>query len=681
VYDGDSAATAKEIAYQTVDVLYSDLKAELSADVKTVKPGEPVKVSVNILSGTCRKDAWVSFVPSDVEHTEKNSDDYNKDYAYYPDFKDGYVTLTAPRDEGSWDIRLFDGEDGAYASEIDYITLTVSENAEPTEPEQLEVLASNYNISAVTNQPTKDSTFTVDKECTAKYLNTYHWNHAKGQTPGTITLLEDGKELGTWQTYGTDGQGGVKNAVWNVRINPITLKPGHTYQIVDSDPETWAQNSGSGGAGFFEVQGLFTGDLIEPTKSGTETTTHPTTEPTTHPTTEPTTHPTTEPTEPKTDPTEPTEPEQLEVLASNYNISGVSNQPTKDSTFTVDKECTAKYLNTYHWNHGKGQTPGTITLLEDGKELGTWQTYGTDGQGGVKNAVWNVRIDPITLKPGHTYQIVDSDPATWAQNGGSGGAGFFEVQGLFGSDLTEPTESDTNPTESDTEPTTHPTTEPTEPTTDPTEPSETEALEDLAVNYNGLTVGNQPTKDSTFTVERECTAKYINTYHWNHGKGQTPGTITLLEDGKELGTWQTYGTDGQGGVKNAVWNVYIKPLPLKPGHTYQIVDSDPATWAQNSSTGGSGFFLVQGTFDDEPETPLDLGDVTGDNAINAKDANSVLIAAARLGTNLSSGLTEAQMKAADVNGDDSINAKDASIILLYAAFAGTGDVRPIESLL
>ena len=71
-------------------------------------------------------------------------------------------------------------------------------------------------------------------------------------------------------------------------------------------------------------------------------------------------------------------------------------------------------------------------------------------------------------------------------------------------------------------------------------------------------------------------------------------------------------------------------------------------------------------------TPYSTGDVTGDSTINAKDANAVLIAAAKLGTGNISGLSYEAGKAADVNADGTINAKDANAILRYAAAVGTG---------
>ena len=67
-----------------------------------------------------------------------------------------------------------------------------------------------------------------------------------------------------------------------------------------------------------------------------------------------------------------------------------------------------------------------------------------------------------------------------------------------------------------------------------------------------------------------------------------------------------------------------------------------------------------------------LGDVSGDGVINAKDANYVLVAAAKIGTKQDSGLSKEAYEAADVNGDKSINAKDANSILRYAAAVGTG---------
>ena len=82
----------------------------------------------------------------------------------------------------------------------------------------------------------------------------------------------------------------------------------------------------------------------------------------------------------------------------------------------------------------------------------------------------------------------------------------------------------------------------------------------------------------------------------------------------------------------------------------------------------------------EPTPPIEpyaTGDVTGDAVINAKDANAVLIAAAKIGTGSASGLTYEATKAADVNADGSINAKDANSILRYAAAVGTGKAAKI----
>ena len=80
-----------------------------------------------------------------------------------------------------------------------------------------------------------------------------------------------------------------------------------------------------------------------------------------------------------------------------------------------------------------------------------------------------------------------------------------------------------------------------------------------------------------------------------------------------------------------------------------------------------------------PDTnPYPLGNTNGDEAINAKDAATVLIAAARLGTGGATGFTDEQAISADVNNDGAINAKDANIILRYAAAVGTGRATNIK---
>ena len=115
-------------------------------------------------------------------------------------------------------------------------------------------------------------------------------------------------------------------------------------------------------------------------------------------------------------------------LFSNNNIYGVENggrSPLIEFTHAV----TITYIMTYHWNSGRGAPTGTIALRrEDGTIFGPWKASGTAGQGGVPNANWEVR--PNIVIPSGRYQVIDSDPSTWAQNAQTGGKGFVVIKGI-----------------------------------------------------------------------------------------------------------------------------------------------------------------------------------------------------------------------------------------------------------
>ena len=104
------------------------------------------------------------------------------------------------------------------------------------------------NIYAVDNGPTAPATFTVNSPHLVTYIRNYHWNYARGATPGTIGLKDrDGKIYGPWQAGGLPGQGGVPDAYWEVFPNVVI--PAGTYTVIDSDPSTWSHNTGTGGVG------------------------------------------------------------------------------------------------------------------------------------------------------------------------------------------------------------------------------------------------------------------------------------------------------------------------------------------------------------------------------------------------------------------------------------------------
>ena len=117
-----------------------------------------------------------------------------------------------------------------------------------------------------------------------------------------------------------------------------------------------------------------------------------------------------------------------EQLLNIGNVGAVDNNPSRPSVFYLDAPYVITYLYTYHWNYGRGTGPGVIGLRNDrGEVFGPYPAAGSPGQGGVPNAVWEVRV-AIKVPPGR-YTIIDSEPATWAWNGESSGMGFAIVRG------------------------------------------------------------------------------------------------------------------------------------------------------------------------------------------------------------------------------------------------------------
>ena len=133
---------------------------------------------------------------------------------------------------------------------------------------------------------------------------------------------------------------------------------------------------------------------------------------------------------PPTTPTQPGTPPATggKTLFNNGNVSGVHNNPSRATKFTLSAPHVITRIVNYHWNNGRGAAPGTIALRgSDGRAYGPWRAKGTPGQGGRPNANWE--CSPGVTLPAGTYTVIDSDPATWAQNSGSQGSGHTRVEG------------------------------------------------------------------------------------------------------------------------------------------------------------------------------------------------------------------------------------------------------------
>jgi hypothetical protein len=121
--------------------------------------------------------------------------------------------------------------------------------------------------------------------------------------------------------------------------------------------------------------------------------------------------------------------QQVRELFNNTNVYGVSNGINGQPTFLLATATEITEVSTYHWNNGRGQAPGAISIRSaSGQTWGPYPARGTAGQGNAQNVNWIATVN-IALPMG-TYMVFDSSPATWSSNQQSSGRGFTKVLGF-----------------------------------------------------------------------------------------------------------------------------------------------------------------------------------------------------------------------------------------------------------
>lgn len=81
------------------------------------------------------------------------------------------------------------------------------------------------------------------------------------------------------------------------------------------------------------------------------------------------------------------------------------------------------------------------------------------------------------------------------------------------------------------------------------------------------------------------------------------------------------------------------------------------------------------------EAAVSVGNVNGDDKVDASDAAEILVEATLLGASLGSHFSDAQAANADLDANSCIDAADAAYVLLYTAMSGSGSRLQIEDLI
>jgi hypothetical protein len=103
-----------------------EAEVTITLDKSTYEPGETIIITY-VSSSQLEPTAWFGVIPSTVEHGDQEvNEDNDIDYAFVNGETSGVVTVTAPDEEGTYDIRLNSSTDATTGIEIDYVTFIVS---------------------------------------------------------------------------------------------------------------------------------------------------------------------------------------------------------------------------------------------------------------------------------------------------------------------------------------------------------------------------------------------------------------------------------------------------------------------------------------------------------------------------------------------------------------------------
>jgi len=115
------------------------------------------------------------------------------------------------------------------------------------------------------------------------------------------------------------------------------------------------------------------------------------------------------------------------IILSIYNDKEVKSGPLFASKLKLDKPFIITKITTYHYNWGKGATPGTISLEKRRDTKGPWQARGVAGDDGTPNGKWV--CEPNERLEDGNYKVIVSDEKSWSYNGQSGQKGFVIIEG------------------------------------------------------------------------------------------------------------------------------------------------------------------------------------------------------------------------------------------------------------
>jgi hypothetical protein len=290
--------------------------------------------------------------------------------------------------------------------------------------------------------------------------------------------------------------------------------------------------------------------------------------------------------------------DQPKIVVSINNGGGVRSGPTAPSTFVTNESWLMTEVWTYHWNGGRGASPGQISIEDTvtGKVFGPWPTRGEPGQGGVLNAYWVARPDMVL--PAGSYRFVDSDPSTWAQNAESGGRGFAWIYARPATAASAPTGT-ASPTG----------TAAVVASMDGVERGTCSKVSVLWETYSGAwtvttksksalsanaRILNEPQQEARPRFTSPVVVTRVETYHWNGGLGDTAGTIELRRDaGALFPPWPTQAVADTKGNRNVIWRADTGGV-VAPAGTYTLIDSRRPTWSTNKTAKLAGIARVLG---------------------------------------------------------------------------------------